>query len=193
MTHVTSAQRNPNGNGASAAGRHGADAELPAVPSIPLTDDRAGGAFAAAGEQSVGGLVKDATTHLSTLVRAEIELAKSEITGEVKKGLMGSAFFVGALTVLLFSSFFFFFALAELLYDLGLYRSLAFGIVWLLMLIVAGLAAFLGYRKVKTIKGPKRTISTMKDTASAFKRGGDTAEVPVAPTVAGPNGRHAKS
>ncbi|WP_436493297.1 phage holin family protein [Actinokineospora sp. HUAS TT18] len=143
---------------------------LPKVPSIPLSDDRA---FAAAGDQSIGNLVKDATTHLSTLVRAEVELAKSEVTGEIKKGLKGSVFFIVALTILLYSSFFLFFALAELLADLGLLRSVAFGIVFFLMLTMAGFFGFLGYRKVRAIRAPKRTIESFKDTAAALTHRGE--------------------
>jgi uncharacterized membrane protein YqjE len=136
------------------------------VPSIPLTEDRP----ADAADQSVGALVRDASTHLSTLVRAEIELARIEISRDVKRGVRGSIFFVIALTVILFSLFFFFIALAELLADVGLYRSLSYGIVFIAMLLFAGLFGFLGYKKVRGIKGPKRTMSTMRDNASAFKR-----------------------
>ncbi len=75
------------------------------VSSIPLTDVDA----RTPGEATIGALVKDATAQVSTLVRAEVELAKAEVTGEVKKGLQGSVFFILAFTVLLFSSFFFFF------------------------------------------------------------------------------------
>ncbi|WP_132875411.1 phage holin family protein [Tamaricihabitans halophyticus] len=139
----------------------------PPVSSIPLTDDRNGNG--SVGGQSIGDLVKDASSHVSTLVRAEIELARAEITSEVKKGLKGSVFFIAALTVLMFSLFYLFFALAELLYDIGLYRSAAFGIVFLLMLLTAGLLAFLGWRKVRKIRAPQRTISSMKETAAALK------------------------
>lgn len=160
MTLVSSAHANGDRNGSG----------LPRVPSIPLADDRA---FAEAGDQSIGNLVKDATTHLSTLVRAEVELAKSEVTGEIKKGLKGSIFFIVALTVLLYSSFFLFFALAELLADIGLVRSAAFGIVFGLMLVIASLFGFLGYRKVRAIRAPQRTISSMKDTAAALTHRGE--------------------
>jgi hypothetical protein len=163
MSQVTSAQGNAGGD------RDGSG--LPPVPSIPLADDLA---LVAASDQSIGTLVKDATSHLSTLVRAEVELARSEVTGEIKKGLKGSIFFIVALVVLLYSSFFLFFALAELLADLGLVRSAAFGIVFAAMLLFAGLFGFLGYRKVKGIKAPKRTIETVKDTAAALRRGDNT-------------------
>lgn len=156
---MTSAQQNDR-----------AGSGLPQVPSIPLTEDRVG---LPPGDQSIGALVKDATTHLSTLVRAEIELARIEISRDVKRGLRGSVFFVVALTVLLFSLFFLFFAIAELLADVGLYRSAAFGITFGGMLLFAGLFGYLGYKKVRGIKGPKRTIKTTQDTIAALKRGDD--------------------
>jgi hypothetical protein len=159
MAHVTSA-RNNNGDG------------LPRVPSIPLSDDRA---IEASGNQSIGHLVKDATTHLSTLVRAEIELAKSEVAKEVKKVLIGSIFFIIALMVLLYSSFFFFFFLADLL-DIWLARWAASLIVFGGMLLFSGFAAFLGYRRVRRIRAPERTISTLKDTAAALTHRGGAEE-----------------
>jgi uncharacterized membrane protein YqjE len=140
------------------------------VPEIPLTEDRLG---LPPGDQSIGALVKDATTHLSTLVRAEIELARLEIARDVKRGVRGSVFFVIALTVVMFSLFFFFIAIAEMLADFGLLRSVSYGIVFFGMLLFAGLFGFLGYKKVRGIKGPKRTISTVRDTAAALKRDGD--------------------
>ncbi|WP_018683897.1 phage holin family protein [Actinokineospora enzanensis] len=158
MTQVTSAHGKADGSG------------LPQVPSIPLADDRA---LAAAGDQSLGTLVKDATTHLSTLVRAEVELAKSEVAKEIKKGVKGSVFFIIALAVGLYSTFFLFFFIAELLADLGLYRSAAYGIVFGAMLLFTLLFVFLGIRKVKSIRAPERTISTVKDTASALTHRGE--------------------
>jgi len=73
------------------------------LTTIPLTDPHA-----LSVEPSIGELVKDATAQMSTLVRAEVELARSEITRDVKKGLTGSVFFISALVVLFYSTFFFF-------------------------------------------------------------------------------------
>ena len=144
-----------------------------AVTSLPLSEEGTG----AGGEQSIGSLVRDATAHLSTLVRAEIELAKSEIAGEVKKGVKGSVYFVLALAVLGFSTFFLFFTLAEGIHALGIWRWASFGIVFLLMLLVAGLFALLGYLRVRKIRAPQRTIATLKDTKQlARRRGGDEAQ-----------------
>ncbi|WP_280506673.1 phage holin family protein, partial [Nocardia farcinica] len=41
-----------------------------------------------------GGLVRYAAEQMSTLVRSEVELAKAVVTGEIKKGLQGSVFFI---------------------------------------------------------------------------------------------------
>lgn len=136
------------------------------VTSIPLSEEGTG----SGGEQSLGNLVRDATTHISTLVRAEVELAKTELTGEIKKGVKGSVYFVLALAIIAFSMFFLFFTLAEGLHALGLWRWAAFGIVFLLMLVVAGLLALLGYQRVRKIRAPQRTIESLKDTAQVARR-----------------------
>ena len=96
-----------------------------------------------AAEPSIGDLIKDATTQVSTLVRAEVELARAEITRDVKKGLTGSVFFIAALVVLFYSTFFFFFFLAELL-DNWLWRWVAFLIVFAIMVVVGAVLALFG-------------------------------------------------
>ncbi|WP_338051495.1 phage holin family protein [Pseudonocardia acidicola] len=137
----------------------------PVLPSIPLSPEPA------PADQSIGALVKDVTTHVSSLVRSEVELAKAEVTSEVKKGLQGSIFFVVALTVLLFSLFFLFFAIGELL-SLWLNRAAAFGIVFGLMVVVAAVFGLLGYRRVRKIQKPERTISSLKETAEVLSSRG---------------------
>ncbi len=133
--------------------------------SIPLVDPHAISA-----NPSIGELVRDATTQVSTLVRAEVELAKAEITRDVKKGLTGSVFFILALVVLLYSTFFMFFFLAELL-DTWLWRWAAFLIVFVLMLVVTAVFALLGFLKVRRIRGPQQTIESVKETTAALTPG----------------------
>jgi uncharacterized membrane protein YqjE len=135
------------------------------VTSIPLVDPHAVPA-----NPSIGDLVKDATAQVSTLVRAEVELAKAEITRDVKKGLTGSVYFVLALVVLFYSTFFFFFFVAELL-DTWLWRWVAFLIVFGIMVVVTAAFALLGYLKVRRIKGPQKTIETVKEIPEAFTPG----------------------
>lgn len=132
------------------------------VTSIPLVDPDA-----MPPNPSIGDLVKDATAQMSTLVRAEVELAKSEITRDVKKGLTGSVFFILALVVLLFSTFFMFFFLAELL-DTWIWRWAAFLVVFVLMLVLAAGFGLLGYRKVRKIRGPQETIASVRETTAAL-------------------------
>ncbi|HEY0807854.1 MAG TPA: phage holin family protein [Pseudonocardiaceae bacterium] len=153
MTSVTSAQH-PTTDG------------LPPVSSIPLTEDDP---TRDAAHQSIGGLVRDATTHLSTLIRAEVELARSEITAEVKKGVLGSIFFLIALTLALLLMPFLLVTIA-LVIAIWWPQWVGFLIVTGAMLLSAGLFAFLGFRRVRRIRGPRRTISSVKDTAAALKR-----------------------
>jgi MFS family permease len=137
------------------------------VTSIPLVDPHA-----PKPDPSIGELVKDATAQVSTLVRAEVELARAEITRDVKKGLTGSVFFVLALVVLFYSTFFFFFFIAELL-DTWLWRWVAFLIVFGIMVIVTAVLALFGYLKVRRIRGPQKTIETVKEIPDALTPGHD--------------------
>jgi hypothetical protein len=168
MTFVTSAH---NSNGTRSGNG------LPPVSSIPLTEDSPA---RDAEHQSLGALARDAMTHFSTLLRAEIELARAEITAEVKQGLRGSLFFVLALTLALLLLPFLLITGA-----LGINKGLAhlgtwavpwggFAVVTLLMLVIAVLCALLGWRRVRRISGPKQTISSVRDTAAALKRHGES-------------------
>lgn len=150
------------------------------VTSIPLVDPHA-----PKPDPSLGDLVKDATSQVSTLVRAEVELAKAEITRDVKKGLTGSVFFIGALVLLLYSTFFFFFFVAELL-DNWLWRWASFLIVFGIMVVFTGILAFLGYLKVRRIKGPQKTIESVRETREALTPGPDRPQKAVALTEGQP-------
>ena len=152
----------------------------PVLPSIPLSPEPP----PSAADKSIGQLVGEATQHVSTLVRAEVELARAEITAEVKKGVQGSIFFVIALTILLFSLFFLFFTLGELL-DLWLNRAAAFAIVFGVMLLAAGLFGLLGYLRVRKIRKPERTISSLRESAQVIShRGRGAAATPDRPELA---------
>jgi len=153
------------------------------LTTIPLTDPHAGPA-----EPSIGDLIKDATAQVSTLLRAEIELARAEITRDVKKGLTGSVFFIAALVVLFYSTFFFFFFLAELL-DTWLWHWVAYLIVFAIMVAVGALLALLGFLKVRRIRGPRETIESVRETRTALTAGHDKGHDKAG---AEPRGRHEK-
>lgn len=136
-------------------GASGASIPLTAEPDVDRT-------------ASMGTLVKDATAQVSTLVRSEIELAKLEVTESVKSGLRGGIFFAVAGVIGLFSLWFFFFMIGEIL-DIWLPRWAAFTIVFAIMVLAAGALGFLGYRKLKQIKKPEQTIASLNQTAETLK------------------------
>jgi uncharacterized membrane protein YqjE len=118
---------------------------------------------------TVGELMKDAATHVSTLVRAEIELAKLELTASVKQALRGSIFFAAAAAIGLFSLWFFWFMVGEIL-NIWLPRWAAFTIVFGAMLLMAVLLVMVGVRRMKKIKKPEMTIQQASATADALRK-----------------------
>lgn len=138
----------------------------------PSREPTASGAHRAAvpgTEPSIGDLVSEATTQLSTLVHAEIELAKLELRSSVRNAGVGIGMFVGAGVILVFSLTFGFFALAEGLAAAGLWRWLAFLIVFVFLLLGVGLLAFIGIREVKRVRAPQRTIDTSRQTVAYLR------------------------
>jgi membrane protein implicated in regulation of membrane protease activity len=121
-------------------------------------------------EPSVGTLVQSAMADMSTLVRAEIELAKAELGKSAKKAGVGAGAFGAAAVVLAFSGFFFGIALAEFLTWLGLERWISYLIVWFLLVLLAAIAALIGRRIVKRIEKPERTLETLHDLPAVLHR-----------------------
>jgi hypothetical protein len=120
-------------------------------------------------EETLGTLFATASRDLSTLVRSEIELAKSEIRQDVKNGatggaMFGAAAFLGLLAVVLLSI-----ALAQGLIRAGVVAWLAYLIVAVLYLLVAGVLILVGKKAVSKVGPPERTIRTSKDTAAFLK------------------------
>jgi hypothetical protein len=121
-------------------------------------------------DPTIGRLVADATRDVSSLVRSEIALAKSELKVSVKAGgvglaLFGVAAFLGLLAVIMLSV-----AIAYFLHMTGLPLAFCFLIVFLLYLLIAGLLAFIGVRKVKQVRAPQRAIHQAQETRTVLKR-----------------------
>ena len=130
-----------------------------ARPDVPSPDD-----------PTIGTLVADATRDLSSLIHNEIELAKSELKVSVKNGgtgagLFGAAAFLGLLAVIMISV-----AFAYFLSMTGLHLAWCFLIVFGAYVLLAGLLAFVGVRKVKKVRAPERAIKQAKETQSVLKR-----------------------
>ncbi|MGX7681429.1 phage holin family protein [Jatrophihabitans sp. DSM 45814] len=121
-------------------------------------------------EPSLGSLVADAQTSFSTVLHGEIELAKLEVKSSVKNAGTGVGMFAGAAVLLVFSLTFGLIALAEGLVALHIWRWAAYLIVFGLLVLIAALLSFIGYRKVKRVKAPEQTIATTKDTVTALRQ-----------------------
>jgi hypothetical protein len=121
------------------------------------------------GEPTIGQLVANASRDLSSLVRSEIELAKSELKTSAKSagtggGLFGGAAFLGLLAIILLSI-----AAAYGISALGLHPALAFLIVAFVYLLVAAVLGVIGKRLVGRAKPPQRAIETSKESVEALK------------------------
>ncbi|MER6825250.1 phage holin family protein [Streptosporangium sp. NPDC000563] len=137
-------------------------------------------------EESLGALVAAASDHISTLVRAEIELAKAEFRFDAKRvgtaaGLFGAAAFMAHLCLILAS-----FTIAYALVAAGVWTWLAFLIVTVFYLIVAALLVFIGIRRLKGLTGMKRTLRSLK----TIKSGGHDPALDTAVATAGQTGGH---
>lgn len=123
-------------------------------------------------DPTIGKLVTDASRDISTLISQEIQLAKSELkismkAGGTGAGLFAGAAFLGLLAIIMFSVF-----LAYLIHwnGDGLDLHWAFLIVFALYVLIAGLLAFLGLRKVKQVRGPERALAQAQQTKAALRR-----------------------
>jgi uncharacterized membrane protein YqjE len=115
-------------------------------------------------DPSIGKLVQDASESISTIIRGELELAKIELRSSVKNVGVGVGLFAAAGVLLAFSLTFGLIALAEGLIALGLYRWLGYLIVFVLLLVIIALFVFIGYKKVKRVRAPEKTIETGRET-----------------------------
>jgi hypothetical protein len=121
-------------------------------------------------EKSLGELVATATRDLSLLVHKEIELAKAELAAEAKRAGIGAGFLGGAGFVGVFAFLFFAVAGALAIAEGG---GVPFWAGFLCIgALFGGLAALLagaGVGKVTKVKGPQRTIRTVRDDLSWAK------------------------
>ncbi|MEW2359134.1 phage holin family protein [Spirillospora sp. NPDC029432] len=129
-------------------------------------------------DKSLGELVALASSNVSDLVRAEIDLAKMELKGDAKKAALGSVMFgvaglIAGLIVILLSI-----AAAYGLVALGVWHWAAFLIVAGVYLALALALIAIGYWRIKKIEGAKRTRKTLKDDFAALRRRGDGADTP---------------
>ena len=121
-------------------------------------------------EPTIGRLVADTSRHLSSLIRAEIALAKAELkisvtAGGVGLALIAVAAFLAVLAIIMVS-----FAAVYFLAKIP-YLDVAYGflIVFGVYLLLALLLVFLATRRFKKVKAPEKTIETTKDTVATLR------------------------
>jgi hypothetical protein len=119
-------------------------------------------------DPSIGQLVASASRDMSTLIRSEIALAKSEVKVSVRAGGMGAALFAAAGFLLLLAVIMISVALAYFIHMTGLDLAWCFLIVFALYCLLAGLLAFIGYRKLRQVRPPERAITQAQETKEAL-------------------------
>ena len=119
-------------------------------------------------EPSIGQLVAEASRDMSTLVRHEIALAKSEVKVSVKAGGVGVALFAVAGFVLVLGVIMASIALAYFISMTGLHLAWCFSIVFGLYALLAAILAFVGYKKVRKVRAPNRAIHQAQETKNAL-------------------------
>jgi len=133
----------------------------PAVRSdVPSKDD-----------PTIGRLVADASRDISSLVRSEITLVKSELRLSIKAGGLGiglfvAAAFLGVLAIVMLSV-----AIAYFIHMIGIPLAFSYLIVFGLYLLIAAVLAFVGLKKVKQVRAPERAIHQSQETKSVLTRG----------------------
>jgi Putative Actinobacterial Holin-X, holin superfamily III len=122
------------------------------------------------GQQSLGELVAAAAKDVSSLVRAEISLAKSEFKMDARRiGITAAiavvALFVACLLVVLLC-----FAFAYGLVALGIWTWAAFLIVAGTCLLLIGLAGLVAYLVIRRVTGMRMTRKTVRDDIGMLRR-----------------------
>ncbi|MDO9455561.1 phage holin family protein [Nocardioides sp.] len=128
-------------------------------------------AVPAADEPTIGKLVTDASRDISSLISKEIQLAKSELKVSIKFGVTGIALFAAAGFVAVLAIIMLSVAFAYLIHwnGDGLALHWAFLIVTFVYLLVAGLLAFVGIKKVKQVGPPEKAIEQGREIPKALK------------------------
>jgi VIT1/CCC1 family predicted Fe2+/Mn2+ transporter len=122
-------------------------------------------------EPTIGRLIKDAQSDLSTLVRKEIQLAKAELKVSVTAGGMGAAFLAAAAFFLVLFVIILSVAAAHFIHwnGEGLALHWAYLIVAGFWFLIALLLAFLGIRSFKRVRAPERAIEQGREIPRALR------------------------
>jgi len=140
-------------------------------------------------DQSLGDLVALAAKDVSQLLRYEIDLAKVELRGDLRRvGLAGAlggvAAFVGCLILVLLCI-----AFAYGLVALGIWTWAAFLIVAGTCVLVAGLSVGIAFLKLRHLSGLRRTRKSVTEGIGMLRRDGSGGGGDGKPEIS-PDGQH---
>lgn len=120
-------------------------------------------------DKSLGELFSELASETSTLVRQEVQLAKTEMMGQVTAGVQGAAFLVAAGS-LAFVGFQALVAAAILALSLVLAPWLAALLIGLALLAIGGVMVPIALSRLKKLgQPPRQTIETLKEDAQWMK------------------------
>lgn len=123
-------------------------------------------------EPTIGKLVVDAFDDFGTLVRHIVELAKSELKVSVRAGGTAIALFLLAGFVSLLAIIMVSIAIAFFIHMAGLDLAWCFLIVFGGYLLLAALLGLVGYRKIRKVRAPERTLAQAQETPAALMHKG---------------------
>jgi uncharacterized membrane protein len=127
---------------------------------VPATDD-----------PTIGKLVGDVSNDVSSLIRSEIALAKTELKFSAKAGGVGIGLFAAAAFLLVLAVIMLSVAIAYFIHFTGLDLAWCFLIVFGFYALVAAVLGLIGYRSVRKVRGPEASIEQLKETKAVLKRG----------------------
>jgi hypothetical protein len=123
-------------------------------------------------EPTIGKLVVDAFDDFGTLMRNFIELAKSELRVSFRAGGMAIVLFMLAGFISLLAIIMVSIAIAFFIHMSDLDLAWCFLIVFGGYLLLAALLGLIGYRKVRKVRAPERTMAQASDTPRALMHKG---------------------
>lgn len=126
---------------------------------VPATDD-----------PTIGKLVGDVSNDVSSLIRSEIALAKTELKFSAKAGGVGIALFAAAAFLLVLAVIMLSVAFAYFINFTGLDLAWCFLIVFGVYALIAAVLGLIGYRNVRKVRGPEASIEQLKETKAVLKR-----------------------
>ena len=126
---------------------------------VPATDD-----------PTIGKLVGDVSKDVSSLIRSEIALAKTELKFSAKAGGVGIALFAAAGFLLVLAVIRLSVAFAYYINFTRLDLAWCFLIVFGVYALIAAVLGLIGYRNVRKVRGPEASIEQLKETKAVLTR-----------------------